>query len=178
MQLIFYKSALQIRGKYIILLGELTLNMFIKKIISLIILLNLALPVFAEIDPPQWEEFCPPQYVSAEYDNYQRKIPQLAAVLLSVSIVGLPVVLPDLRKAQAANNTNYWVKRRNSFEQELSNCNHIKNQNELAYKYTTIRQSEYAKNQQRQNEVIQAQQSEILRQQQRLYDDYYMYGRY
>lgn len=112
--------------------------MFVKKIISLIILLNMALPVFAEIEPPQWEEFCPPQYVSAEYDNYQRKFSPLVGTLLAVSVVGLPVVLPEMRKIQNAKNTNYWVMRRNAFEQELSNCSHIKNQTELAYKYTTI----------------------------------------
>ncbi|MFR1672359.1 MAG: hypothetical protein ACLSWI_05375 [Candidatus Gastranaerophilaceae bacterium] len=58
---------------------------------------------------------------------------------------------------------NYWYQRKQEFNKQLSECENIKNENELIYRYSTIRQNELTKNLQRQNEIARLQNEQLRR---------------
>lgn len=131
-----------------------------KKLVCLLMLFALGCPVLAEIQPPQWSEFCPSEYVNAEYiqDN---TFPNWANALLACSIVGLPIAVHDKNKYDYIATNNYWVDRRHNFESKLKSCDGITNENELMYKYLSIRQAEAINDNNLRLNVIAARQSAL-----------------
>lgn len=133
-----------------------------KKIIITILLFCFMTPAFGAIEPPKWEEFCPAQYVNAEYIQPKTYHPY-RNTLISMTIVGLPYVKKDMNTHIFIKANNYWYGRKQEFKKQLTECKNITNETELIYKYTAIRQNELAKNQQRQNQILQAQNEQMRR---------------
>lgn len=112
-----------------------------KKIVTILILFIFVSPVFAEIQPPQWSEFCPPQYLNAEYikDN---TLPPIVGFLCACSLVGIPISAYDLNKKKSINDNNYWVRRREAFNSRINRCKQLTSDTELMYCYLTERQKQ------------------------------------
>lgn len=114
-------------------------NGIMKKFVCVLILFCFASPAFSAIEAPKWSEWCPNQYLNAEYmkDN---TLPKWADYLLAISIVGYPYFIYDLKKYQKIQNNNYWVDRREKFNKRMEECKNITDPNELMYRYLTERQ--------------------------------------
>jgi hypothetical protein len=112
-----------------------------KKLLTTFLLLCFTSPAFAEIQPPKWDEFCPPKYVNAEYikDN---TLPPIVGFLCACSLVGIPVTVNDLNKKKSINTNNYWVSRREAFNKRMSKYKNITDPNELTYCYLMERQKQ------------------------------------
>lgn len=135
-----------------------------KKIVILFVMFCFNFPAMAEIQPPRWEEFCPREYVNAEYikDNTPSSIVNL---LLAYSIIGFPFALHNINKSSLIESNNYWYNRRIEFEQKLNSCKNITNESQLIYQYLSIKQDELSKNANRKMNIMQAQQNAIAIQQ-------------
>ncbi len=109
---------------------------------------------------PKWEEFCPAQYVNAQYiaadtgPDVQKNFPiTKRQQFLDRSIIGRPFVIHNLRKrVQTQRVVNYWAQRRMIFDNEIKTCSADgKNASNC---FMQVRQLENAHNIQLQNQRI------------------------
>lgn len=135
-----------------------------KKLITLVLLMALGCPVFAQIQAPKWSEFAPSGYSKVEYIK-DDTLPNWANVLLACSIVGSPIAIYNKNKYEQIESNNYWYSRRKEFEERLNSLQNITNENELAYEYLSIRQDELSKNANRKMSIMQNQQRYLATQQ-------------
>lgn len=65
----------------------------------------------------QWNQYCPAEYLSAEYINYNQLAPseKVGYFVKKYILPGQDYVLLN----------NYWVERRNDFEMEIDLCNKL-----------------------------------------------------
>lgn len=141
-----------------------------KNLIYLFILFLIASPVFALTDSkgvPQWSEFCPEQYLNAEYKNYNdvdykamATMPYCKSNKKWVKVVNAVTVLPavdcwcgeQVRRSAVYkefnsfnNNLYYWNKRKSEFDANMTTCNQM-DKNGRAMCYLKVRDMEAQKN--------------------------------
>lgn len=134
-----------------------------KKIILLFIL-TFGLPVLAVNDlAPQWGEFCPRKYEDAEYmsaRNFQRTFNErlahpVAYRVFKYSIIGLPIAISAYNQQYAEQlRANYWVDRRDKFNNEINLCDQNSNKDNVINCYMNVRQLELTKNHEYNQQII------------------------
>jgi hypothetical protein len=134
---------------------------FMKNLLLTFLLLCFVSPAFGAVEPPQWSEFCNPNYINAEYKQ-DNTLPRWKSNLLYFSIVGIPFYRADIDKYNEIKNNNYWVDRHEKFNQKIEACQNIKSDNELMYKYLSIRQDEIAENNRLDSEQLRLQQNAMV----------------
>lgn len=128
-----------------------------KTILVMLLLLCFASPAFAEIQPPQWNEFCPSKYLNTEYKEPIKRnqlIKPIAFVGQVCTLNIVPVYWGIIKRDNAIVTNNYWVNRRTQFENELNLCSENDNKSDKINCYMNIRQLEFSKNAQLKNEQI------------------------
>lgn len=124
------------------------------KKIFLILILFLFLCVEVHADDsfiPQWSEFCPVKYLNAEQMEYMTTS-SWKNILCIVSLLGIKY------RIQYVKTNNYWVDRKNSFENEIGLCNENESNDDKISCYMKVRQLEVEKNHQLEEERIARQQ--------------------
>lgn len=136
-----------------------------KKSIILIGLLMITQSAQAYFEP-QWSEFCPVQYINAEYRNKIERNPVIKPLAFVGQVCTLNIVpvywTLQKRDAEVVEN-NYWVQRKQQFNNEIETCKQYNsNDNQLSC-YMNIRQVEANKNAQYENVLIAKEQMKIQR---------------
>jgi len=113
------------------------------------ILILLGNSAFAEIKEPQWWEFCPTKYYEyySSVDSHSL-LYKTTAVILGISIVGLPISIPMTLDSGKRDKINYWVYRKNQFYEALSNCNAMNSDDNKIYCFADLKKDERYKNEQ------------------------------
>lgn len=129
-----------------------------KKLLCLLMLFVLGCPAFAEIQPPQWSEFCSQKYENAEYMEYKKHNP-LIYPLAFVAQVGTLNIVPvfwniTIKEKDLVNANNYWVGRKKQFDNEIALCKENQQTDNKVSCYMNIRQIELNKTAQLQNLAI------------------------
>lgn len=112
-----------------------------KNLLLIFIIFCFISPAFAEIQPPQWNEFCPEEYLNAQYIS-RKPLPSFIGFVLACSIVGAPIAFIDINKQVRVETNNYWVRRREAFNLRIKNCKQYTDYTELMYCYLTERQKQ------------------------------------
>ncbi len=109
---------------------------------------------------PTWEEFCPPEYLNAQYKEIlPYKIPKSENIGVAIRrfICPFEIAADAMLYVQKAEANNYWAMRRKAFEGEVKTC-FADEKNALSC-FMVVRQMEDNKNAQRAGqETQQAQQ--------------------
>lgn len=128
-----------------------------KKILLLFLLLCTNSPVLADIQPPQWSEFCNPRYIHAEHQEYKKRNPivkQLAYIGQICTLNIVPFYWNIITSDNKVWANNYWVERKEQFENEINMCKQSRDNDNSISCYMNIRQLELSKNAQLKNEAI------------------------
>jgi hypothetical protein len=117
-----------------------------KILIGVLISTLLGLPVFAlsaynDEQYLDWSNFCPLKYVNSTYQQ-ESKLAYVVGILLTASIIGMPVGVPLIQKEQAKKEGNYWLLRRRNFMDSISICNDIQNSDERKKCHLKVRELE------------------------------------
>lgn len=111
---------------------------------------------YSSIYTPKWHEFCPSEFVNAEYREIPKYKPSKKDSYIALTIVGIPYIW--YQQAKVANEkhkqniANYWIRRRSIFNNEISSC--LADPNNQLTCFMQVRQLEQNKNAQLQNEAI------------------------
>lgn len=128
-----------------------------KKFIALFLLLCFYCPVFAEVMPPRWSEFCAHGYVEAGYKEHIKRNPLVKPIAFVGQVCTLniiPLYWNIIKRDNEVNTNNYWVDRRHQFEDEIKTCNEYENKDNKLSCYMNIRQLEHNKNVDYNNNII------------------------
>lgn len=132
-----------------------------KKLLIIILIFVIINPALAieTIQAPSWSEFCPEQFVNAEYIDINVKQKHQWKDMLYCGLFGVVGLLfcSSFQNKEKINTNNYWVSRRNEFESELSLCDNPKTDKSLCY--LQVRQLELTKNNQLETQAMLKQQA-------------------
>ncbi len=109
---------------------------------------------------PKWAEFCPSQFVDAEYHEISAYKPSNKANMWALTIIGMPYLWHEQAQHQSKmlylSASNYWVQRRKVFESEIQTC--LGDEQNATACFMQVRQLENSKNDAlRQEELAQQQ---------------------
>lgn len=127
-----------------------------KFLLTLIIyfLINNQTLALQEIPPPIWEEFCPPEYYNADFEEYINPYSTGEKILFTILFpVGIALSIDETTKKNRIDNFNneltYWKQREQSFKNMVQSCQVLSSENQPQC-YLQVRQMELwrtAKNQ-------------------------------
>jgi len=133
-----------------------------KKIVSLLLICSIFLNAqscFAEelkakasMSIPKWEDFCPGEYINAEYrPGIKGKLKNFTwhEEIFAVTLIGFPIAM---LMYNARQEYNYWTSRKYSFENNLKIC--LDNPGDKAMCLMQIVQLEQSKDSQKQQYQI------------------------
>lgn len=131
----------------------------------LICFLIISQSVFA-YGEPQWNEFCPPEYVAV---NYKEKIKR-NAVLKPLAVVGqictlniIPIYWAMQKRDAKIIENNYWVQRKQQFNNEIEMCKQYSSNDSKLSCYMNVRQLEFNKTAQYENLMVAQEQMRLQR---------------
>lgn len=111
---------------------------------------------------PQWNEFCPPEYLNA-VQKVEIKPNPFAQVLLCYSIIGIPFAVHKSHKYNDAMSNNYWYRRKMQFDNEIAMCKQYSSSDGQLSCYMNIRQLEFNKTAQYDNLMMAQEQLRVQR---------------
>ncbi len=105
---------------------------------------------------PRWSEFCPSDFVDAEYNDIPQYRPAKNDKLIAMSIIGLPHIWSKHaqynNKVSYIQKANYWTQRRMIFDNEIKTC--AADEKNATNCFMQVRQLENARNTELQNQLI------------------------
>jgi hypothetical protein len=119
----------------------------LKKSLFILLILCITYPAFSiqkSVPALSWDEFCPEQYLNADY--VQPQYNESGNMFLAMTGIGMPFAYKNKEKYDAQIENNYWVTRRDNFKKSLNLCNALSDNDKMINCYMNLKDQENNKN--------------------------------